>query len=91
MCLGQIGEVVDLLDDGSGLVRVDGVVRGVSLITLVDAVEAVRTVVRPGDWLVVHCGFALARLTPDEARDALELRASPVPDPARHTSTEVRS
>jgi hydrogenase expression/formation protein HypC len=30
----------------------------------------------PGDWLLCHSGFALRRLTPQEARDAAALRSS---------------
>jgi len=38
--------------------------------------------VAPGDWVVVHSGFALARLDPDEADEALTLRATVPAGPA---------
>jgi hydrogenase maturation factor len=36
--------------------------------------------VRPGDWLLVHAGFALARLTEAQAVEALALRGPTVED-----------
>ena len=35
---------------------------------------AVSDPVGPGDWVLVHSGLVLARLTEHEAMDALELR-----------------
>jgi len=69
MCLGELVEVIDV---GPQSVRVSGGgrARTVSLLTLTDPVA-------PGDWLVVHCGYALARLTAAQAREALALRTTP--------------
>ena len=74
MCLGEIGQVSALGDGGVALIAVADVERRVLLATLDETVAL-------GDWLVVHSGFALARLDPDEAAAALTLRATPV-DPA---------
>jgi hydrogenase expression/formation protein HypC len=41
----------------------------VSLLTLDGAVA-------PGDWLQVHSGYALARLTDEERREAARIRAA---------------
>jgi hydrogenase expression/formation protein HypC len=63
MCLGLPGQVVDVTErDGiaMGKVQFGGVSRQVCLAHVPD--------VRPGDWVLVHVGFALARLAEDEAR-----------------------
>jgi hydrogenase expression/formation protein HypC len=65
MCLGLAGRVVEL-SPGTDLARVDvaGVVRNINL-------ELLDGLFEPGDYLLVHSGFALERMTADEARDAL--------------------
>ena len=66
MCLGELAEVIEM-GAGNALVSGGGRTRTVSLLTMADAV-------RPGDWVVIHSGFALARLTAEEAREATALR-----------------
>jgi hydrogenase expression/formation protein HypC len=68
VCLADLAQVVDLADDRSARVRVGDRVVRVSLLTLDDGPVA------PGDWLQVHAGFALARLTDEERRDAEYIR-----------------
>lgn len=46
-------------------VDVEGVVRDIHLGLLVDDLPGV------GDWIVIHLGFALERMTEAEAKDAL--------------------
>ena len=68
MCLGVPGRVVEVTREDDLLVgRVDfgGVRRRVCL-------EHVPEV-RPGEWVLVHVGFALARLDEEEARRTFEL------------------
>jgi hydrogenase expression/formation protein HypC len=67
MCLGLPGRVVSAVA-GAPLVDVDvaGVVRPIN-VGLLDGPWA------PGDWMLIHSGFALQRMTPDEARDALAM------------------
>jgi hydrogenase expression/formation protein HypC len=65
MCLGIPGRIVDLHDGGEvALVDVAGVVREINL-ALLDGPF------RPGDYILIHSGFALERMSADEARDAL--------------------
>jgi hydrogenase expression/formation protein HypC len=66
MCLAIPGRVV-ALDDEDGLATVDvsGVVRRVN-VGLLDSVE-------PDDWVLIHVGFALAKVDEDEAQATLEL------------------
>jgi hydrogenase expression/formation protein HypC len=64
---GRILEVVDRREGLDRLARVDvgGVRREVSIGLLDD--------VGPGDWVLIHVGFALSRIDEDEARATLEL------------------
>ena len=73
MCLGIPGQVIELVDRDAGLARVDisGVRREVS-VALVDEPAAPLQV---GDWVLIHVGFALARIDEDDARETLELLA----------------
>ena len=68
MCLGELAEVIDV-GTQNAMVSGGGRTRTVSLLTLTEAV-------RPGDWVVVHSGFALARLTAEEASEATALRTT---------------
>ena len=70
MCLGEVASVRAACDDGTLTVEAGGRVLTVSALTLDDPVA-------PGDWVLVHSGFALARLDPADARDALAIREGP--------------
>ena len=70
MCLAIPGRVLDVAeDDGTlaGGVDFGGVRRRVCLDHVPD--------VRPGDYVLVHVGFALARIDEAEARRVFELLA----------------
>ena len=71
MCLGIPGLIVAVADREGGLATVDvsGVRRSVS-IALVDEPAAP---IEEGDWVLVHVGFALARIDEEQARETLEL------------------
>lgn len=69
MCLGELAEVIAVTDQGTADVRVGERIRSVSLMTLEDPIA-------PGDWVVVHSGFALSRLTAAEAREAELIRTT---------------
>lgn len=66
MCLGELAEVIDVGTD-TAVVAGAGRTRTVSLLTLTEPVHR-------GDWVVIHSGFALARVTAEEAREATALR-----------------
>lgn len=70
MCLGELACVVDLVDDRTVRARVGERIVTVSLLTLDGPVA-------PGDWLQVHSGLALARLTEAEQREAAAIRDTP--------------
>jgi hydrogenase expression/formation protein HypC len=67
MCLAVPVRVVGLLGNDWVDVEVGGVISRVS-IALIEAVA-------PGDYLIVHAGFAIARLDVEEAEKTLELFA----------------
>ncbi|MQY10142.1 hypothetical protein SRB5_02480 [Streptomyces sp. RB5] len=64
MCLGIPGEVVELRTDQPDLALVDvsGVRRAVNIALIAE--EGVA----PGDWVLIHVGFALSRIDESEAR-----------------------
>jgi hydrogenase expression/formation protein HypC len=68
MCLGIPGEVVELLPDRPDLAKVD--VSGVKRAINVGLLEEEK--LRPGDWVLIHVGFALSKIDEDEAKAALE-------------------
>ena len=63
MCLGIPGQVVEITDAAGRLAKVDvnGVQRTIS-IRLLDGQP-----LEPGDWVLVHVGFAMARIDQHEA------------------------
>jgi hydrogenase expression/formation protein HypC len=70
MCLETPAQVVALDPDGlSATVTTDERTGRALLITL----DADAELVRPGDWLLVHSGLAVRRLSPHEAQELLEL------------------
>lgn len=69
MCLGELAEVMQVTAAGTAEVCSDGRLKTVSLLTL-------ESPVVPGDWLVIHSGFALERITAAEAEEAALIRAA---------------
>jgi hydrogenase expression/formation protein HypC len=67
MCLAIPARVVELLDGEQAVVDIGGVRKEVSL-ALIDGVNE-------GDYVIVHVGFALNRLDPEEAERTLALFA----------------
>lgn len=68
MCLGIPGEVIEFLPDQPDLAKVDvsGVKRVINVGLLAE--EAVE----PGDWVLIHVGFALSKIDEAEAAAALQ-------------------
>lgn len=66
MCLAVPMRITAISEDGSeAMVELDGVSRRISLALLDDCAI--------GDYVVVHVGFALSRLEPEEAAATLAL------------------
>ena len=66
MCLGIPGRLVEIINDDFqvGMVEVSGVRGAVSLALVWDEIAV-------GDWVLVHVGFALARIDEQEAERTL--------------------
>ena len=67
MCLGIPGRIVRIQDPARrlGTADVGGVQRTVNLACLPDT--------RVGDWVLIHVGFAMAKLDEKQAAETLEL------------------
>lgn len=79
MCLGIPGELIDFLPEHADLatVEVSGVRRRINVGLLAD--EELRA----GDWVLVHVGFALSKISEQEAQavvDYLEGLGQPYTD-----------
>ena len=71
MCLGIPGQIVEINDPAQlrAKVDVDGVRREVSIALIgLDGPDAARV----GDWVLVHVGFAMAKIDEAEARETLD-------------------
>jgi hydrogenase expression/formation protein HypC len=62
VCLAIPGQILEVVDEPNRLARVDvaGVQRNVNIGLLDD--------VGPGDWVLIHVGFAISQVDEDEAR-----------------------
>lgn len=71
MCLAIPGEIVTIGDDElrTGRVRFGGLVKQVCLAYVPEA--------EPGDYVVVHAGFAISRVDRDAAAETLAYLADP--------------
>jgi len=67
VCLAIPGQILEVVDESNRLARVDvaGVQRNVNIGLLDDA--------GPGDWVLIHVGFAISQVDEDEARATREL------------------
>ena len=75
MCLGIPGQIVEIINPALQLALVDvgGVKRSVNIACIVDEEHPVADCV--GDWVLIHVGFAMNRLAPEEAEETLRLLA----------------
>jgi hydrogenase expression/formation protein HypC len=67
MCLGIPGEVIEFLPDQPDLARVN--VSGVRRVINVGLLSDESLV--PGEWVLIHVGFALSKIDEEEAASAL--------------------
>ena len=67
MCLAIPGQIVQVVDEDNRLAKVEvaGVHRNVNIGLFDD--------VGPGDWVLIHVGFAISVIDEDEARATLAL------------------
>ena len=65
MCLAIPTQIIELLPDQMAKVSLDGVIKSVS-VALVDDVQV-------GDYVILHVGYALAKIDEAEALQTLDL------------------
>ena len=70
MCLAIPGRIIEVVDVGNRLARVDvaGVQRNVN-IGLLDSDPGGG--VGPGDWVLIHVGFAMSKISEEDALDQM--------------------
>jgi hydrogenase expression/formation protein HypC len=69
MCLGIPGQILEIVDDARDIAKVEvsGVRRNVS-------VALVRPEgIAPGDWVLIHVGFAMSKIDESEAHETLRI------------------
>ena len=71
MCLAIPGRIVEIVPGGyrSGIVEVGGVRRRVELGLLEDDRP------EPGDWVLIHVGFAMSKISEQDAIDQMRMLA----------------
>lgn len=69
MCLAIPGRVVELVDEANRIAKVEvgGIRRNVNLGLLAD------TQINPGDYVLIHVGFAMSKIDEREAAETLRL------------------
>ena len=68
MCLGIPGQIIDMVDDENSIAKVEvsGVKRNVN-------VALVRPEgIGPGDWVLIHVGFAMSKIDEVEAHETMK-------------------
>lgn len=73
MCLAMPARVAQILENDQAVVDLGGVRKEISLALVSDVAE--------GDYVIVHVGYALNRLDPDEAEKTLKLFAEIAAEP----------
>ncbi len=75
MCLGVPGKIVEIADREQLLAVADiaGVRRKVNVTCIVDQGHSIDACI--GDWVLIHVGFAMARIDEHEAAETLKVLA----------------
>jgi hydrogenase expression/formation protein HypC len=73
MCLGIPGQILEIsdLEQQLAIVDIGGVRRPVNIACIVDEDHPVETCI--GDWVLVHVGFAMNRIDPEETQLTLDM------------------
>ena len=72
MCLAIPGQVIEFVDEANRLAKVDvaGVRRTVN-VGLLDADDDGGA--QPGDWVLIHVGFAMSKISEQDAIEQMQL------------------
>ncbi len=64
MCLAYPYKILELKDEWTAVAEVKGIKTEVAL-------QLLGEEVKPGDWVLVHVGFAIRKLSEEEAKESL--------------------
>src|SRR4030095_817953 len=67
MCLGIAGQIIEFLSESRDLARAN--VFGAERVVNVGLVE--NEGLKPGDWVLIHVGFAIAKMDEGEAKASM--------------------
>lgn len=73
MCLAIPGQIVEVVDAENRLATVE--VTGVRRTVNIGLLDVEGAAAGPGDWVLIHVGFALSKIDEREAADTLKLLA----------------
>jgi hydrogenase expression/formation protein HypC len=71
MCLAIPGQIIEVVDAENRLAKVD--VAGVKRNVNIGLLDAEGEGVGPGDWVLIHVGFAISQVDEEEARATRDL------------------
>jgi hydrogenase expression/formation protein HypC len=71
MCLAIPGQVIEIVDEERRLAKVD--VAGVKRNVNIGLLDVDGDGVGPGDWVLIHVGFAISQVDEEEARATRDL------------------
>jgi hydrogenase expression/formation protein HypC len=71
MCLAIPGQIIELVDEERRLAKVD--VAGVRRNVNIGLLDVDGQGVGPGDWVLIHVGFAISQVDEQEARATRDL------------------
>jgi hydrogenase expression/formation protein HypC len=71
VCLAIPGRILEVVDELNRLAKVD--VAGVQRTVNIGLLDAEGDGAGPGDWVLIHVGFAISQIDEDEARGTREL------------------
>jgi len=74
MCLAIPGRIVEVVDESNRLARVD--VAGVQRNVNIGLLDADGAGVGPGDWVLIHVGFAMSKVDEEEALETRRMLES---------------
>ncbi len=66
MCLAYPYKIIEIKDEWTAIAEVNGIKTEVALQLLPEPVKE-------GDWVLVHVGFAIQKLNPEQAEETLRL------------------
>jgi hydrogenase expression/formation protein HypC len=71
MCLAIPGQIIEIVDEANRLAKVD--VAGVRRNVNIGLLDVDGQGVGPGDWVLIHVGFAISQVDEEEARATRDL------------------